>query len=305
MGPALHLAPGGRLAALATRDASKSAPFRGIAPDLRVHDSYESLLADPEIDAVYIPLPNSMHVEWTLKALEAGKNVLTEKPIAMKSEEIDTLISARDRTGLLAAEAYMIVFHPQWQKVRDLIADGAIGTLTHVDGAFSFDNRDMENIRNKADAGGGALRDIGVYVIGATRFVTGEEPVEVSGRIRWENGIDIFSDISARFPGFTYSVYVSIRLAPRQELVFHGDKGFIRATVPFNAGVFGAPEVEVHGPGLTITSQRFPSERQYELQVAAFNQSVLTGADYPCPLEFVRGTQAMMDKVFANASALK
>ncbi len=152
--------------------------------------------------------------------------------------------------------------------------------------------------------GGGALRDIGVYVIGATRFVTGAEPDEVAGRIRWENGIDAFADISARFPGFTYSAYVSIRMHPRQEMVFHGERGVIRVTVPFNAGVFGGPEVELHGPGLTVTTRRFPGDRQYELQVAAFNRSVLTGAPYPCPLEFSRGTQEMMDRVFAAATDL-
>jgi predicted dehydrogenase len=305
MGPALHAAAGGRLAALATRDPAKAAPFQGIAPDLRVLDSYDALLADPDIDAVYVPLPNHLHVEWTLKALAAGKHVLTEKPVAMRASDFDRLIPARDAAGRLAAEAYMIVFHPQWQRVREMIAAGAIGRLVHVTGAFSFDNRaDTDNIRNKPDTGGGGLRDIGVYVIGATRFVTGQEPDQVTARIRWENGIDVFSDISARFPGFTYSAYVSIRLQPRQEMVFHGETGVIRVTVPFNANVFGGPEVELHGPDLTVTTQRFPAARQYELQVAAFNASALTGAPYPCPLEFSRGTQEMMDRVFAEADTL-
>lgn len=305
MAPALHAAPGGQLAALATRDPAKAAPFRDIAPALRVFDSYDALLADPDIDAVYVPLPNHLHVEWTLKALEAGKHVLTEKPVAMRGGDFDRLIAARDEAGKLAAEAYMIVFHPQWHRVRELIAGGAIGRLVHVTGAFSFDNRaDTGNIRNRAETGGGALRDIGVYVIGAARFVTGAEPEEVGGRIRWENGIDVFSEISARFPSFTYTAYVSIRLQPRQEMVFHGETGVIRVTVPFNAGVFGGPEVELHGPDLTVTTQRFPAARQYDLQVAAFNRAALTGAAYPCPLEFSRGTQEMMDRVFAAAEPL-
>lgn len=305
MGPALHAAPGGRLAALATRDPDKAAPFRDIAPDLRVFDSYDALLGDPDIDAVYVPLPNSMHVEWTLKALAAGKHVLTEKPMTMQASEFDQLIAARDAAGKLAAEGYMIVHHPQWLRVRELITEGAIGKLVHVSGAFSFDNRaQTDNIRNKAETGGGALRDIGVYVIGATRFATGSEPEEVTGRIRWENGIDVFSEIHARFPGFTYTAYVSTRMHPRQEMVFHGEKGVIRLGVPFNAGVFGGAEVELHGPDLTVTTQRFPAARHYDLQVAAFNRSALTGAPFPCPLEFSRGTQEMMDRVLSSATAL-
>jgi hypothetical protein len=140
-----------------------------------VHSSYEALLADPSIDAVYIPLPNHMHVEWTLKALQAGKHVLTEKPIALRAGEIDQIIAERDRTGLLAAEAYMIVHHPQWQRAKEWLEAGEIGTLRHVDAAFSFHLTDMENIRNRPDTGGGSLRDIGVYTFGSARFVTGAE----------------------------------------------------------------------------------------------------------------------------------
>jgi predicted dehydrogenase len=125
---------------------------------LRVHDSYEALLADPGIDAVYIPLPNHLHVEWTLRAIAAGKHVLTEKPVAMAAAEIDRLIAARDASGLQVAEAYMIVHHPQWQRARALLAEGAIGTLRHVDGAFSYDNRtDPGNIRNRPETGGGGI----------------------------------------------------------------------------------------------------------------------------------------------------
>ncbi|MEO1951821.1 Gfo/Idh/MocA family oxidoreductase, partial [Thioclava sp.] len=136
MGRAIHAAEGARLAALATSSPEKADPFKAFAPDLKVHDSYDALLADPEIDVVYIPLPNTLHVEWTKKALAAGKHVLTEKPIAMKAEEIDGLIAARDAAGKFATEAYMIVHHPQWQQVRDWLDAGAIGELRHADVAF-------------------------------------------------------------------------------------------------------------------------------------------------------------------------
>ncbi|MDA7965944.1 Gfo/Idh/MocA family oxidoreductase [Ruegeria sp.] len=305
MGPAIHAAHGTRLAGLATSDAAKAEPFLEFCPDLTVHDSYDALLADPAIDAVYIPLPNHLHVDWSLKALEAGKHVLCEKPMTMQTGEFDQLIAKRDKTGLLAAEAYMIVHHPQWQLARKLIADGAIGQLVHVTGAFSYDNRaDTGNIRNRADMGGGALRDIGVYVIGGTRFATGQEPEQVHASIRWEGGVDAFTEINARFPGFTYSVYVSMRMHPHQEMVFHGETGVIRLTAPFNARVFGEARVELHRPGLELQVTRFPGDDHYKLQVEAFGRTVREGSEYPCPLEFSRGTQVMIDKVFDSAVAL-
>ena len=305
MGPAIHAAEGARLAGLATSDPAKSAPFQAFCPDLKVYDSYDALLADPGIDAAYIPLPNHLHVEWSLKAMDAGKHVLCEKPMTMQAAEFDQLIAKRDQTGLLAAEAYMIVHHPQWQLARKLIADGAIGNLGHVTGAFSYDNRtDTGNIRNRPETGGGGLRDIGVYVIGSTRFVTGQEPEEVRSSIRWENEVDVFTEINARFPGFTYSAYVSTRMHPHQMMEFHGDGGVIRLTAPFNARVFGEARVELHRPGLEVQVTRFPGDDHYKLQVEAFGRSVHNGQDYPCPLEFSRGTQQMIDRVFEVAEPL-
>ncbi|WP_170371437.1 Gfo/Idh/MocA family protein [Ruegeria arenilitoris] len=305
MGPAIHAASGARLAALATSDPAKAEPFQAFCPDLKVFDDYDALLASSEIEAVYIPLPNHLHVEWSLKALDAGKHVLCEKPMTMRAEEFEALIHKRDQTGLLAAEAYMIVHHPQWQHVRDLIADGAIGDLVHVTGAFSFDNRaDTGNIRNRAETGGGGLRDIGVYVIGSARFATGQEPDAVQSAIRWEDGIDAFTEIRAQFPGFTYSAYVSIRMHPYQEMVFHGERGLIRLTAPFNARVFGEARVELHRPGLEVLVTRFPADDHYKLQVEAVCRSVRAGDEYPCPLEFSRGTQAMIDRVFDGATPL-
>ncbi|MBT8409021.1 MAG: Gfo/Idh/MocA family oxidoreductase, partial [Alphaproteobacteria bacterium] len=280
----------------------KAAAFQAFAPGLRIHDSYQALLDAPEIDAVYIPLPNAMHVDWTLKALAAGKHVLCEKPMTMAEAEFDSLIAARDASGKLAAEAYMIVHHPQWQRARELVQSGAIGTLRHVDGAFSFFNTDMSNIRNQAETGGGALGDIGVYPFGATRFVTGAEPVSVKARIDFENGVDTFSLVTAQFPDFTFSGMVSIRLALRQEIVFHGDKGVLRLTAPFNAGVFGEAMVHLR-QGPQERTERFTEARQYTLQVEAFCRSVRTGAPYPCPLEFSRGTQRMIDMVFEAGKA--
>ena len=286
MGPALTLAAGGRIAALATSDPAKAGAFRVFAPDLRVHDSFDALLADPGIDAVYIPLPNRLHVEWSLKAMQAG--------------DFDRLIAARDAAGVLAAEAFMIVHHPQWQRARQLLADGAVGRLWRIDGAFSFNNRDPDNIRNRADMGGGGLRDIGVYVMGGARFATGLEATGVQARIQWEDGVDVYAAITAKFGDADYAAFTSIRMHPRQEITFHGDEGVLRLPVPFNARVFGEARLELHR-GMETTVERWPAVNHYELQAAAFNRSVRDGEAYPCPLEFSRGTQAMIDAAFASA----
>ena len=301
MAPALTLAPGGRIVALATSDPAKAEPFRVFAPDLRVHDSFDALLADPAIDAVYIPLPNGLHVEWSLKAMQAGKHVLCEKPMAMQASDFGRLIAARDAAGVLAAEAFMIVHHPQWQRARQLLADGAVGRLWRIDGAFSFNNRDPGNIRNRADMGGGALRDIGVYVMGGARFATGLEATDVKARILWENGVDVYAAITAKFGDADYANFTSIRMHPRQEITFHGDEGVLRLPVPFNARVFGEARLELHR-GMETTTERWPAVNHYELQAAAFNRAVREGGAYPCPLEFSRGTQAMMDAAFASAA---
>ncbi|WP_425038080.1 Gfo/Idh/MocA family protein [Primorskyibacter sp. S187A] len=303
MAPALHRAARGSLAALATSSADKAKPFIELAPGLEIFDSYDALLASDSIDAVYIPLPNHLHIEWSLKALEAGKHVLVEKPLAMEAAGFDPVIVKRDATGLVAAEAYMVVHHPQWHKARDLLQAGEVGELVQIDSVFSYNNaEDGGNIRNRPETGGGAIPDIGVYTYGTARFVTGEEPEEIlSAEVRWENDVDVWSQITARFPSFHFSAVNSMRMLPRQEVNIHGTHGLIRLTAPFNAGVFDTARVELHRPGLEVTSWRWPGVNQYVLQGEAFNASVLDGVAYPCPLEFSRGTQAMIDQVFAKA----
>jgi predicted dehydrogenase len=300
MAPAIHAARGAEFAALATSNPAKAVPFKDFAPGLQVHESYDALLADPTIDAVYVPLPNHLHVEWAIKALEAGKHVLCEKPIVLVDADFDALIAARDKSGKLAAEAFMIVHHPQFQRAQELVQGGAIGALKHVDAVFSYFNNDTGNIRNQADAGGGGLRDIGVYTFGAARFVSGVEPDAVPyAKLELENGVDVFAQVAANFPGFTYSAVVSMRLFNRQQVTFHGDKGVLHLTCPFNANSFDQATLTLETDVNTVTTQRFAGVNQYVLQVENFCKSVQTGDNYPCPLEFSRGTQKMMDMVFA------
>ncbi len=301
MAPAINAARGSRLVALATSDPAKAAPFEAIAPGLRVFADYDALLADPDIDAIYIPLPNHLHVEWTIKALKAGKHVLCEKPIALKEAEFGALIAARDASGKLAAEGFMIVHHPQFVRAKQLLAEGAIGKLRHVDAAFSFNNAGQtDNIRNRPETGGGALRDIGVYTFGSARFVTGEEPVSVPfANIQLENNVDVYVQTAAEFPSFSYGAMVSMRLFNRQSVTFHGDKGVMTLTCPYNANVFDLSELTLENNGLTRIHERWPATDQYVHQVENFVNAAENRAEYLCPLEFSRGTQRMMDMVFA------
>jgi predicted dehydrogenase len=197
----------------------------------------------------------------------------------------------------------MIVHHPQWHYARELVQSGAIGKLIQVDGVFSYNNAaDVDNIRNRSDAGGGGLRDIGVYTFGSTRFVTGQEPTEVQlADIKWENGIDAWAHVAAKFPGFRFSGVTSMRMAPRQEMNFHGDKGWIKLTAPFNPSVFDQAEVHLMRDDMVVETKRFPTVNHYVNQVVNFRAAVIDGATYPCPLEFSRGTQAMIDMAFDKA----
>ncbi|MGB7269659.1 MAG: Gfo/Idh/MocA family oxidoreductase, partial [Albidovulum sp.] len=250
--------------------------------------------------------PNHLHVEWVQRAARAGKHVLCEKPIAMKAAEIDALIALRDETGLLLTEAYMIVHHPQWQRARALVTEGAIGRILHADAAFSYDNRaDPGNIRNRPETGGGSIPDIGVYAYGSVRWVTGAEPVDLQARITYENGVDVFAQLWADMEGpngrFTYGAMTSMRLPNRQEVVFQGERGLIRMTGPFNAGLFAEAQLHMLRPGQPDHIERFPGVRQYRNQLEAFGKSLREGAPYGWTLEDAKGTQAMIDMVFAAA----
>ena len=304
MAPAIHLAEGAELAALATSDPARADAFRAFAPGIAVHGGYESLLADPTIEAVYIPLPNHMHVEWTLRALDAGKHVLVEKPLGMKATDFDPVIAKRDATGLLAAEAYMPVHHPQFIRARELVQNGAIGDLRHVEAFFSYNNEDAPaNIRNRADTSGGGLPDIGVYTFGSARFVTGQEPLSVDfARIQWENGVDVKAQVIATFPSFSYGAVVSMRLFPRQEIAFFGNRGVLRVLCPWNANVHDLAAISLETAGGRVVTERFPTANHYVLQVQNFCRTIREGAAYPCPLEFSRGTQVMIDMTFAAAN---
>ena len=196
----------------------------------------------------------------------------------------------------------MIVHHPQWQRAREIVQSGGIGALRHVSVPFCYNNAaDLGNIRNRPETGGGGLPDIGVYTLGATRFVTGKEPQDVAAHITWENGVDVKAEIAAQFDGFSLQSMVSMRLANYQEALFLGEAGHVRLTAPFNPLVFGEAQVHYADASGNVTVEKFPGVNHYVLQVEAFCRSVREGVAYPATLEFAKGTQAMIDQVFEAA----
>ena len=299
--PAIVDAESSVLSAIASRDIKKARALAKRFGAPHAFGSYEELLASDKVDGVYIPLPTSQHVEWAAKAAEAGKHVLVEKPLALDAKDIAPLIKIRDRKKVLVCEAFMVVYHPQWIKVRDLISSGAIGKLRHVQGAFTYYNVDPKNMRNVLSLGGGALPDIGVYPTVSTRFVTGKEPSRVQATIERDKKFktDIYSSIRADFGDFELSFYLSTQMANRQLMVFHGDKGFIEVHSPFNAGLYDHHRVELHNQSHTeATVFRFPGAQQYRLEVETFARAAQGGKDAVFTLENSIKNQKVIDAIF-------
>jgi len=299
--PAIAESSNGVLAAVASRDVDRARNLAARFGARHAFGSYDELLVSPEVDGVYIPLPTSQHVEWAVKAADAGKHVLVEKPLALDVADIDKVIAARDRNRVIVSEAFMVTYHPQWAKVRQLIADGAIGRLRHVQGAFSYFNKDPDNMRNRVDLGGGALPDIGVYPTVVTRFSTGQEPQRVQARVARDAsfGTDVYSSVKVDFGSFELSFYLSTQMAARQLMVFHGDEGYIEVRTPFNAAIYGDHVVELWNQSHSeATTFRFPNTKQYVLQSEAFVRAAQGEDVRVFELEDSIRNQKLIDAVF-------
>ncbi|WP_113447019.1 Gfo/Idh/MocA family protein [Rhizobium cremeum] len=300
--PAMQDAENCVVTAVASRDLAKARAMADRFSVPHAFGSYEEMLASDVIDAVYIPVPTAQHVEWAIKAADAGKHVLCEKPLALKAAEIDDVIAARDRNGVLVSEAFMVTYAPVWRKVRSLLSEGAIGRLRHVQGAFTYFNRDPANMRNKPELGGGGLPDIGVYPAISTRFATGAEPQRVQAVVERdpEFGTDIYASVKADFGGFELSFYVSTQMANRQTMAFHGTDGFIEVRSPFNADRWGAEEVELTNRAHSESQIfRFQDSRQYRREAEAFAHAVETGDHSEVvSLENSRANQLFIDAIY-------
>jgi predicted dehydrogenase len=297
------------IAAIASRDLAKAenaARNLGIA---KAYGSYEELLADPHIEAIYNPLPNHLHVPWSIKAAEAGKHVLCEKPISLTVAEAKTLLAARDRTGVLIGEAFMVRTHPQWLRTRGLVSSGRIGDLRAVCGVFSYFNRDASNVRNVADWGGGGMLDIGCYPIVTSRFVYGEEPSRVFGLIECDPDfkVDRLASAILDFPSGQATFTCSTQMVAYQRMQFLGTKGRIEVEIPFNAPpdretrIFIDDGRDVFGNG--ITTETFPVVDQYTLQGDAFSRAVLGEGEVPSSLENAIANMAVIEAIFRSAQS--
>ena len=304
--PAMQLGQYTAVDAIASRDlalARKAASDLGIP---RAYGSYEELLADPEIDAIYNPLPNQFHVPWTAKAAEAGKHVLCEKPISLTVAEAMTLLAVRERTGVKIGEAFMIRSAPQWLRVAELLRAGRIGQLRSVAGFFSYFNDDPANIRNQVECGGGALLDIGCYCIQAARYGFGQEPKRVIGLVERDPQfhVDRLTSALLDFEGGQAIFTCSTQLVPYQRAQFFGTKGRIEIEIPFNAPkdrptrIFIDETGELFGSG--IRTEEFPTTDQYTLQGDNFSRAVLEGGEVLVPLEEAIANMAVIEAVFRS-----
>lgn len=275
--PAMQKSAFCEITALASRDESKARQYCAILGIEKVYGSYEALLADDQIDAVYIPLPNHLHVVWAQKALEAGKHVLCEKPLALTGDEASELVAFSEaHPELKIMEAFMYRHHPQWKKAKQLVEDGSIGTLRTIQSFFSYFNDDPANIRNMAEIGGGGMMDIGCYCLSLSRYIFGTEPARVCGladidpQFKTDTLFSGMLDFGVGSATFTCSTL----LAPYQRVNILGTKGRIEIRIPFNA-----PNDEKCVMILENDQQRQSFEfaicDQYTLQGDAFAQSIL------------------------------
>jgi predicted dehydrogenase len=307
--PAMQKGDWTEVTAIASRDLHKAEEVARALGIAKAYGSYEELLADPQIEAVYNPLPNQLHVPWSIKAAEAGKHVLCEKPISMTVAEAKSLLAVQERTGVIIGEAFMVRTHPQWLRTRELIASGRIGSLRSIQGFFSYFNTDPKNIRNIAECGGGGLMDIGCYPINTSRFLFGEEPSRVSATLKNDPNfhVDCLTSAILEFPSGQATFTCSTQLVPYQRMQVLGTKGRIEIEIPFNAPndrpcrIFIDDGRDLVGGGITI--ETFPVCDQYTIQGDVFSKAVREGGQAPVPLTDAIKNMAVIEAVFRAAKS--
>ena len=300
--PAISASELGEVVAIASRRegaAGKVARDFGIA---RAFDSYEALLDDPDIDAIYNPLPNDLHVPWSVKALQAGKHVLLEKPAGLNAADLEPLIATAElHPELKVMEAFMYRFHPQWAKILQLCED--IAPIRSIQAMFSYNNRDADNIRNSPAMGGGALMDIGCYAISMSRLVYGAEPLRVVGLTHKLDGyeVDCVTGALMEFPAGMASFAVSTKSEPGQWADIRGEKGAIRLSPPFNPLVDGEVNIQLWREGKS-ENINLPAANQYTAMTDAFSRAILDNTPVPTPLADALDNMLVIDAIFTSAA---
>jgi predicted dehydrogenase len=300
--PALQKSLYGEVTAIASRSGQRAQKAADKLNISTAYDSYEKLLADSNINAVYIPLPNHLHIPWTVKSLEAGKHVLCEKPIGLSATEARELAQkAAQYPGLKVMEAFMYRFHPQWKKVRRLVLGGSIGQLKSIHSVFTYFNDDPDDIRNKPDIGGGGLMDIGCYNISLSRYLFDEEPARVIGHIEFDPNfeVDRLASGMMEFGNGTATFTCGTQLSPDQYVAIYGTSGRIEIEKPFNMPPDQSAVVWLHLEGEKEKIMLEPAD-QYTLQGDAFARAVLDDTEVPTPLEDAIGNMTVIDSIFES-----
>jgi predicted dehydrogenase len=305
--PALKQGTLSDVVAIASRDKGRARQAAEAFDIPKAYGSYEELLADPDIDAVYNPLPNHLHAPLTIKALEAGKHVLCEKPIALDASEARGIAKAQHQSGRMVAEAFMVRHHPQWRRAKAIVESGRLGDVRAIQTFFSYYLADPSNIRNQADIGGGGLYDIGCYAIATARFIFGSDPERVIGLFDRDPGMgtDRLTSALAAFPhGRQLAFTCATQLAPNQRVQINGTRGRLEIQVPFNARrhhvtriVFDDGRDHV-GSGAEM--EEFPPVDQYVLQGEAFSRAVLEGGELEFPLSDAIMNMRIIDALFRS-----
>lgn len=310
--PAMQLGQFTEISAIASRSLTQAQTAAAALGIPRAYGSYEELLADPAIDAIYNPLPNDMHVPWTLRAAQAGKHVLCEKPIGLTAGEAETLLTAEKQYNVRIGEAFMVKVHPQWTRAQELIQSGRIGTLRLVTGTFSYFNDDPRNIRNQAALGGGALMDIGCYLVFAARQLFGTatlpaEPSRVVTLLDRDPGsnVDRLTSFILDFPDGQAIFSCSTQLVANQRMQAFGTKGRLEIEIPFNAPPDRPTRLFIDDggdlSGASISTETFDIVDQYTLQGDAFAKAILDGTPLPVPLDQAILNMKVIDALFRSA----
>lgn len=307
--PAMRACDRSRVVAIASRDRAKADAAAKALAIPRAYGSYEELIADPDVEAIYNPLPNHLHVPWSIRAAAAGKHVLCEKPIALSAAEARELRDARNQAGVLIGEAFMVRTHPQWLGVRELVESGRIGELRLIVGHFSYFRRDANDIRSRVDWGGGAMLDIGCYPITLSRWLFNAEPLDVTGQLDHDPdlGIDRLGSALLRFPNGQAAFTCAGQLAPHQRMQIHGTTARIDVEIPFNAPPDRACRILIDdGTQFAAGSAEvieFPATDQYALQADRFSDAIRGRGDVPVSIEDAIANMAVIDAIFRAAES--
>jgi len=291
------------IVAIASRDLERADAAAKSLNIPKVYGSYEKLLTDPEIDAVYIPLPNHMHVEWAIKALQANKHVLCEKPVGLSSVEArQLLVAAKESPHLKVMEAFMYRFHPQWQHTKMLVSDGKVGELKTIQSFFSYYNVDPNNIRNKKDAGGGGLMDIGCYCISLSRFIFNTNPQRVFGIVEYDPNTktDRIASGILDFSTGTSTFTCSTQLMPFQRVNILGTEGRIELEIPFNAPPEKSTKIWLHTKSGS-EEILFDAINQYTIQGDLFSKAIIDNTAVPTSLEDALSNMKVIEAIFESS----